>query len=66
MTESAAENVSAAFNSDDDGASFVMVEKLDSVQVPESSAGNLHGCAKEADGISGGAELDVKCRRVYI
>ncbi len=41
VTENAAENVSAAFNSDDDGASFVMVEKLDSVQVQESSAGNI-------------------------
>lgn len=39
VTENAAENVSAAFNSDDDGASFIMVEKFDSVQVPESSAG---------------------------
>lgn len=66
VTENAAENVSVAFNSDDDGASFVMVEKLDSVQVPESSAGNLHGCAKEADGSSGGAEPDAKCRRLYI
>ena len=32
VTENAAENVSAAFNSDDDGASLIMVEKLDSVR----------------------------------
>ncbi len=32
VTENADENVSAALNSDDDGASFIMVEKLDSVR----------------------------------